>query len=287
MNHATQNLITRITGLISAIDTDDDTKIEAAVLRLSRSRRWLAPLALAVSTLVMLFHGLRIVFSNWRLVALMMPPTIWLWLAMFDLRTRLLGSREHHELTGAQLWLACSAVVVITIVVYASNTIMVIAVSSPAPHPVGPAFDRAKRYWRQIVLIGFAIGVILAFGALVLARWRPTYFVITLSIGVALLMLSYLSGPARMLGMKPQMSLRDKLVTATVTAGLSAILSAPGYAIARTGVFLMGVHPLFIFGLLILIIGVTLHAGAGGAVKAVKVSAVLLTGSDDAPRATI
>jgi len=282
VNHTMQNLISRIRGLISAIDSDDDASIEAAVLRLSRSRRWLAPLALSVSALVMLFHGLQIVFSNWRLVALTVPPTFWLWLLMFDLKLRLLHHREYHHLHGPELWLACALVVAVTIAVYASNAIMVFAVSSPPPHPVRPAFDKAVHHWRQIALTGFLLGTILAFGTLVVTRWRPAYFAITLSVGIALLMVAYLSGPARILGVNPRMSRRDKLVTTAVTAALSAILSIPGYTIARAGVFLMDFRPLFIFGLLMLIVGITLHAGAGGAVKAVKVSSLLIAGSNKA-----
>jgi hypothetical protein len=41
--------------------------VEAAVVQLSHRRRILAPLALAVVALAMLFHGLRLLPSNWRL----------------------------------------------------------------------------------------------------------------------------------------------------------------------------------------------------------------------------
>jgi hypothetical protein len=48
--------------------------VEHAVTRLSRSRRWLAPLALAVGAFVMLFDGLRLVFFNGRLTLIQVLP---------------------------------------------------------------------------------------------------------------------------------------------------------------------------------------------------------------------
>ena len=64
----------------------DDAMVEDAVLRLSRSRRWLAPLALAVGALAMLFEGVKLVFSNWRLTLVQVLPAMWIWLAMLDLK---------------------------------------------------------------------------------------------------------------------------------------------------------------------------------------------------------
>lgn len=280
-NLSVRQLVPRIKGLINAINSGDDVSIESAVVRLSQSRRWLAPLALTVSALVMLFEGLRLVFTNWRLMALMVLPTFWLWLAMYDLRAHILRGRSFHHMYGGELWLACAAVILITIASYWLNTIMVFAVSEPPPHLVRPAYEKAVVHWRALTATGFGLGVVLAVAGLVVTRWRPAWFAVTLSIAIGLLMLAYLAGPSRILGVKPRMSRRDKLVTGAVTAMVSAALTLPGYVLARMGVFVMGFRPtpVFIFGLLLLIVGVTLHAGAGGAVKAVKVSTLLIAGS--------
>jgi hypothetical protein len=45
--------------LVAAIRDNDERKVEEAVLQLARTRRILAPLALAAGALVMLFNGLR------------------------------------------------------------------------------------------------------------------------------------------------------------------------------------------------------------------------------------
>jgi hypothetical protein len=46
----------------------DERKVEEAVLQLARTRRIFAPLALAVGAFVMLFNGLRLLVTNWRLM---------------------------------------------------------------------------------------------------------------------------------------------------------------------------------------------------------------------------
>ena len=57
----------QVRQLVRAIDAGDESSVQTAVLQLSRSRRIFAPLALAVGALVMLFQGLKLLFSNWRL----------------------------------------------------------------------------------------------------------------------------------------------------------------------------------------------------------------------------
>ena len=61
------SLPARVGSLVRAIEDSDDARIEEAILRLSRSRRVFAPLAFAVGAFALLFDGLRLLVSNWRL----------------------------------------------------------------------------------------------------------------------------------------------------------------------------------------------------------------------------
>ena len=54
--------------LVTAIRDNDERTVEEAVLQLARARRIYAPLALAVGAFVMLFSGLRLLVTNWRLM---------------------------------------------------------------------------------------------------------------------------------------------------------------------------------------------------------------------------
>ena len=61
------SLATRIGALVRAIEESDEAKIEEAVLRLGSSRRIFAPLSFAVGAFTLLFDGLKLLVSNWRL----------------------------------------------------------------------------------------------------------------------------------------------------------------------------------------------------------------------------
>jgi hypothetical protein len=60
------------------------------------------------------------------------------------------------------------------------------------------------------------------------------------------------------------------------------VVCTPPYALARVGLLMLGSHTLFIAGCVVLAIGLTLQAGATGAVKAVKMSAKLISGHQPA-----
>jgi hypothetical protein len=60
--------------LVAAIRENDEDKVEEAVLQLARTRRIFAPLALAVGAFVMLFNGLRLLVTNWRLMLVQALP---------------------------------------------------------------------------------------------------------------------------------------------------------------------------------------------------------------------
>src|SRR5947209_4820718 len=95
--------LSRVRSLVSAVQDNDEAKIEEAILRLSRSRRAFAPLALVAGAFVLLFDGLRLLLSNWRLTAVQMLPAMWIWLAMFDLRVHVLHGRSLNVLRGPVL----------------------------------------------------------------------------------------------------------------------------------------------------------------------------------------
>jgi hypothetical protein len=42
----------------------------------------------------MLFNGLKLLFSNWRLTLVQILPAMWIWLAMFDLKEHALHGKS-------------------------------------------------------------------------------------------------------------------------------------------------------------------------------------------------
>src|SRR5262249_43834152 len=92
--------VARARRLARAILDSDEAAVEEAVLRLSRSRRLFAPLALAVGAVIMLFDGLKLLFGNWRLTLIQVLPAMWIWAAMYDLKAHVLYGKTYHVVTG-------------------------------------------------------------------------------------------------------------------------------------------------------------------------------------------
>ena len=82
----------------------------------------------------------------------------------------------------------------------------------------------------------------------------------------------------RIVGVKPVGSRRDKMAAAAIGGTLGALVCAPAYVIGRIGILLLGSNALFALGVLFLVVGFALEAGATGAVKAIKMSAKLAAG---------
>jgi len=277
--------------LITAIRENDEHKVEEAVLQLARTRRILAPLALAVGAFVMLFSGLRLLVTNWRLMLVQALPAMWIWAATFDLKVHVLHGKEFNIIRGPIVLLLFAAVVLITIAVFYLNAAFAFAISQPGPPDLRAGFHEARRHVRAVAVWGTGVGLALAVATVLAPRWGLGWFTLLLGIVLAVMLVCYVAVPAGMVGMrtskpaKTAQSGRAAQLAGTAVTGLfSAALCAPPYAIARGGIALLGSSALRPLGAALLVIGLMLEAGATGAVKAIKVSAKLLAGrSPDTP----
>jgi hypothetical protein len=271
-------MIDRVLALVRAIRDGDSATVEAAVLRLSRSRRWLAPLALAVGAVTMLFEGLRLVCTNLRLMLIQILPAMWIWLALFDLKLHALHGKSFHIITGPVLVPVILVIAAITAGCYFLNAVFAFAIAAPGQPEIRQGFEEAKRHRRIVLAAGFVVGVLLGFSTIVVTRWGHPWFALCLGIIVGVMMVSYVSLPARLIGAKRAGSKRDKLVASAVGGTLGAIVSAPGYTLGRIGILMLGSKALLIPGVILLAIGFAFQAGATGAIKAIKFSTSLIAG---------
>ena len=264
---------------MKAIRDGDPQQIEEAVLTVSRSHRWLAPLALTISTLVLLIDGLRLIFSNWRLTILQVLPAMWVWLAMFDLKVHVLHDRSFHEITGWRSWAAMALVAVITIGAFYLNAVTAFAIMNPDGPSLPEGRRSARRNWRMVVTSGAVIGLLVGWSAVFAARHGRHWFTLFMGISVGLMMLAYVSVPTRLLNADTKrLTRRDKLVNAAVTGTLSGVAAAPAYVLSRVGILMLGSHALFVPGIVVTAVGFALEAGASSAVRAIKMSMKLLAG---------
>jgi hypothetical protein len=270
--------VNQIRGLVRAIGEDDDATIEAAVLRLSSRRRIFAPLGIAVGAFAMLFEGLKLVSSNWRLTVVQVLPALWIWAAMLDLKAHVFHGKSLYPLHGVALAAAITGVVVITAASFFLNAVFAFAIAAPGRPEIRPAFTRARSHAAIVLGWGAAIGLMLAMAALYVDRWGRWWFAISMSVVIAIMMVTYVSLPARLIGMETTYSKADKLKAVAVGGAIGGVVCFPPYALGRAGILMLGSHALFIPGIFVLALGLTLESGALGAVKAIKMSAKLVAG---------
>ena len=270
--------------LVVAIRENDEHKVEEAVLQLARTRRIFAPLALAVGAFVMLFNGLRLLVTNWRLMLIQALPAMWLWAATFDLKVHVLRGKEFDIIRGPIVLVLFAAVVLITIAAFYLNAVFAFAISQPGSPDLRTGFQEARKHITAVARWGTGIGLALAVATMLAPRWGLGWFTLLLGTVLAVMMVCYVAVPARIIGMrveKPDKSAQSgraaKLAGAAVTGLFGAIVCTPPYVIARAGIYLLG-GALFPLGVGLLVIGLMLEAGATGAVKAIKVSAKLMAG---------
>jgi hypothetical protein len=264
--------------LVEGVKNGDDTSVESAVLALSQRSRMLAPLALIVGSFLMLFHGLRLLFVNWRLTLVQILPAMWIWAAMLDLKAHLLHGKSFHPLYGPWLIPIVAVIALLTAGSFFLNAVFAFAVGQQGSPQIRPAFAEARVHQRVILAWGLGVGLALGFATMVTNRWGERWFGLSLGIVVAIMMVSYVSVPARLVGVQVKHSTKDKLAASAVGGAVGALICSPPYALGRVAILMIGSHIFFWLAIVLLAVAVVLQTGATSAVKAVKMSAKLVTG---------
>jgi hypothetical protein len=262
---------------VQAVRDSDLPTAEDAILRLSRSRRWLAPLALLVGAIAMLFVGVKLLFTNWRLTLIQVLPAMWIWAAMYDLKAHVLHGKSFHVLTGPAVVIPLViAIAAVTAASFYLNAVFAYAIAGEGPPLIRPAFRRAWPHRALILASGFVVGLLLGLSTVVVTRWGTFWFGLCLGIVVAIMMICYVAVPSRLVGMKTTASKRDKLAASAMGGIVGAVVCTPPYVLGRLGLVLLGSSTLLVLGVICFAVGLTLQAGATGAVKAIKMSAKLI-----------
>ncbi len=266
--------------LVHAIRTGDDDTVEAAVLALSQRNRWLAPMALIVGGLAMLFQGVRTLFINWRLTLIQILPAMWIWVVLVDIKAHVLHGKGFHVFTNPLVEVAViAAIALVTAASFYLNAVFAFAIARKGTPEIRPAFAMARTHLGTIVVWGLGVGVLTGFSAIVVSRWGQFWFAFSLGIMAGVLMFAYVAVPSRLLGLRTKQSRRDKLAATAVGGAVGAVVCSPPYALGRIALILIGSHTFRYLAILLLVIAVVLQTGATSAVKAVKMSAKIVAGS--------
>jgi hypothetical protein len=269
--------------LVRAIQEGDEAAVESAVIALSRSRRIFAPLVFAIGAFVMLFQGVKLLVSNWRLTLIQLLPAVWITVAFVDLKAHVLHGKEFHSWSLAMLVALVAAIALVTAACYYLNAVFAFAISQPGKPQIRLGFALARRHLPITLGVGLIVGVALGFSTIVVPHWGRGWFALSLGIVIGVMMLTYVTVPARLVGIKPTGSRRDKMAAAAVGGVLGALVCTPPYVIGRIGILMLGSHVLFPVGVVLLLVGLVLQAGATSAVKAIKMSAKLAAGKASRP----
>ena len=264
--------------LIRAIRDSDNATVEQTLLQLSRSRRIFAPLAFVVGAFAMLFEGLKLLFSNWRLTLIQVLPAMWIWVAMVDLKAHVLHGKSLHTLRGPVVIPLVLAVAAITAASVLSQRGLRFCdrQTGSVKDPAGVHRSSVPPCCRARVGVGRR--ALLGLSMVVFVRWGLWWFALSLSIVIGVMMICYVAVPSRLIGMKTTYSKRDKLTASAVGGAIGAVVCTPPYVLGRVGLLMIESHSFFIPGIFVSVIGLTLQAGATGAVKAIKMSAKLVSG---------
>jgi len=268
-------LIAEVRSLMAALPQGEKAVVEA-VEELSTSRRWLAPLALTLGGFAMLFDGLRLLFSNWRLIVIQLLPAMWVWLAMYDLRARVLRRTPKFHPDASQLVPIAIVIIAITALGFFLNAVFAFSIAGPPPPDISGGFAGARKQARPVLIAGAVVGAALAVATLLAVDWPRPWGTLTLGIVVAVLMICYVAVPARALGVKKSYKQQEKWTVTLVGSGVGFLVEAPAYLLGRLGILLLGVPGISIVGAVMVAVGIVLQIGATGAVRAVKLGSVLL-----------
>jgi hypothetical protein len=270
-----------VVRFVHGVRDSDEAVVDDTIERLSRTRPWLAPLTFTVGAFAMLLDGVKLVFTNWRLTLVQVLPAMWIWAAMYDLKRHVspLHDKALDVLTGPAVVIALVlGIAAITAAAYYLNAVFAFAIIAPGRPQIRPAFTQARSHLSVVLGWGFGVGICLGLSAVVTARWGVFWFGLSLSAVIGVMMISYVAVPSRLAGIKTTRSTRDKLTASVVGVTIGAVICTPPYILGRVGLLMLGSKVLWPLGVIFFAVGLTLMAGATGAVKAVRMSAKLFPG---------
>ena len=240
MSRLAEDSATSLRRQVEAIRHGDEEALLRALQRFADEHPRLAVFAFAFGGVAMLFAGLRLLVTNWRLTVVQLLPATWIWLAMYDLRLHLLRDSSAVELSGPVLIPIGVAVAAITAACFFLNAVFAFAIAQSGTPQVRIAIVEARPHLRTILGAGTAVGVALAICTTVLPRADRFWFVLCLGVVVGIMMVAYVAVPARLIGLQTARSPRDRLAATAVGSLLGVLVSVPPYLLGRIGLVMIG-----------------------------------------------
>jgi hypothetical protein len=267
------NRLSRLLSAARAVADADPIAVETTARDLGESRRYLAPVAWGAGAIVLLIRGIKLLALNWRLSLIELVPAAWVWVVMWDLRQHNLRSDAFRQITVGGLIVLFLLSIVASVAAFWCNTVFAFSITHARPR-IGAAARQAKQHLQRIIRAGVIMGIVLATAAVAVPRIDSALLYLIAIIAVyALMLISFVAIPARILGAKKRRLKPTETVGRwTVGGALSAVAMTPGFLLDRAGLILLGIPHLHALGFVLLSIGTALYAAGLSSVKAVKLS---------------
>jgi hypothetical protein len=271
-------VVRRLVRTARAVADADPTQIESTARQLGESRRYLAPLAWAAGTIVLLVRGVKLLVLNWRLTLIELVPALLVWVVMWELKHHTLRAVPFREVTLGGLLVMAAVAVLASVAALWCNTVFGFAITHPRPL-IAPAVQQTRPFLRRITTFGAAVGLLLSLAAAALPRIDRPLFSLLLICGVtAMMLIAFVAIPARILGARKQrLPPRQAIGSWAASSALSAVAMGPGFLLDRIGLLLLGMPGLHLLGLVLLSVGTALYAAGMSSVRAVKLTVKLDT----------
>lgn len=252
-----------------------DDELLAAIARLRIGRVLAKPTAFAAGAVLLVIHGVLLLFTNWRLMVIELFPALWLAAVFWDWRFHVLYGNDLVELRGPWAIVFAVAIPIATVVSYACN-LLFSYLATGAESTVSAATRRCRQHVRLVVIVGLAVGGVHAW---VSVRGSIRGFG-TFALGLGLVAVAnlylYSALPAQALGLdRRRADAKGVVTTALVVGALSLVVSAPGITLALAGRVLVGVPVLRILGVVVLAVAVLLQIAAASSSRAVSLWATV------------
>ena len=131
-------------------------------------------------------------------------------------------------------------VAAITAASFYLNAVFAFAIVQAGQPQIRPAFTQARSHLLVVLGSGAVVGILLGLSTVVVVRWGVSWFGLSLSIVVGVMMICYVAVPSRLIGMKTAYSKRDKLAATAVGGAIGAVICTPPYVLGRVGLLMLG-----------------------------------------------
>lgn len=276
-----------VAQMLRARASDADAHEVAESLRaLGRRSPWLRPLVLAGNTLDALVRAVLVLLTTARLTLVELVPAVWIGAITWDWRVHASGELPLPEVHGTVVALVVVGVVLANLAAYWCNATLTFALLQPPPIEVRGAFAHARRHGALITSWALAIGTAHAFVSVVLSRTTVGWFGLGSSVIAIAQLYAIVALPVALAGLpRRHLPIRQRAVNAAVVGAITVVALAPGFALNRLALLLIGVG-LPPVGFLLLVIAVLVQVAATSSAHTVtlatKVNVIAGTDNPDA-----